>query len=135
MALSLIYLGIRLIMKYMHNAKHAGPVVVKQVSQQDVQRIKGRYISELSRIENELIRSRMSVREAYQRMSECIRGFVFDVTGIRVQNYTLQDIQELNIPILSELIVEYYAPEFAQRSKGNVNDSINKTKWVIERWN
>ena len=53
---------------------------------------------------------------------------------IKVQYYTLEDIKKINMPILSKLVEEYYNPEFERVSKGNVLESIGKTKKVIENW-
>ena len=77
---------------------------------------------------------KLDVRGAYQRMSRCIRGFVHAATGIRVQNYTLYDIERLNMPELYYLVAEYYAPEFARKSDGDVRASLEKTRSLIERW-
>ena len=67
-------------------------------------------------------------------MSRCIRGFVHAATGIRVQNYTLYNIERLNMPELYYLVAEYYAPEFARKSDGDVRTSLEKTRSLIERW-
>ncbi len=110
------------------------PVFVKpSVSQLDL--LKKKYIAELYKIGDALNKKKINTRQAYQKMSSCIRHFVFDATGIKVQNYTLSDINALGMPILSELIAEYYTPEFAKHSYGNVGQSIEKARWVIERWN
>ena len=63
-------------------------------------------------------------------ISVLIRLFVYELTGLEVQSCTLKDIKKLNIPVLYELIKEYYDPEFSKISKGNI-----KTKEVISRWN
>lgn len=109
--------------------------VIMQKSPEEIAVIKSKYIKELYQIENALKAEKISIRTAYQNMSVCIRKFVHAVTGIKVQNYTLQDIKVLNMPMLEELIAEYYAPEFALKSVGDVSNSIEKTKRVIEKWN
>ena len=63
---------------------------------------------------------KLSDRHAYQQLSKVIRHFVFDVTGIKVQNYTLSEIKGLNIPMLYYLIDECYEPEFSKQSGGNI---------------
>ncbi|MGN0396368.1 MAG: hypothetical protein ACI4EF_13475 [Coprococcus sp.] len=110
-------------------------IVIKQKSPDEIAVIKQKYIEELDKIESDLNADKISIRAAYQKMSICIRRFVHEVTGIKVHHYTLQDIRTLNMPMLEELIVEYYAPEFSRKSIGNVSASIEKTKRVIERWN
>ena len=109
--------------------------VVKQLSKDTIIQIKGKYIKELEKIEMDYNAKKITLRSAYQKMSRCIRKFVFDVTGIRVHNYTLEDIKALHMPILEELIKEYYVPEFSKQSSGDVTASLEKTKRVIEIWN
>lgn len=102
---------------------------------QEVLAIKGKYISELNALESSVYGQKITIRAAYQKMSTYVRKFVYEMTGIRVQNCTLADIRKLNMPMLEQLIGEYLAPEFARRTESNVIASLAKTKWVIERWN
>ena len=39
------------------------------------------------------------------------------------------------MPFLTELIQEYYAPEFAKQSIGDIKQAIEKTRKVVEKWN
>lgn len=109
------------------------PKVVKPAPM-DMGRVKARYLSELADIAGQYDQGKLDVIGAYQRMSRCIRGFVHAATGIRVQNYTLYDIERLNMPELYYLVAEYYAPEFARKSDGDVRASLEKTRSLIERW-
>ena len=97
--------------------------------------IKKRYLLRIQELENNLSNNSISSRKAYQSLSNLIRTFIYEATNIKVQNYTLKEINTLNMPILSDLVTEYYDPEFSVISKGNIISSINKTKGVIEKWN
>ena len=97
--------------------------------------IKKRYLLRIQELENNLNNNSISSRKAYQSLSNLIRTFIYEATNIKVQNYTLKEINTLNMPILSDLVTEYYDPEFSVISKGNIISSINKTKGVIEKWN
>lgn len=101
----------------------------------DMGKIKSKYIKKLNEIEFKLNSNRLTIRTAYQHTSKVIRGFVQEVTKIEVQNYTLDEIKHLNIPELYELVEEYYEPEFARTSVGDIKNSIDKTRKVIEKWN
>ena len=101
----------------------------------DINSIKNNYLNQLNILEQNLINGNINSRKAYQELSMIIRLFIYDVTGIEVQTYSLNEIEKLNIPILYELMYEYYDPEFTRASKGNIKSSIKKTKGVIERWN
>jgi len=96
--------------------------------------IKERYLRELFDVEGALGREEITVRQAFQTLSAIIRNFVFEVTGIRVQNYTLYEIRQLNMPRLTKLIEEYYAPEFARSTRMKGFASIKRTRGVITRW-
>lgn len=97
--------------------------------------IKQKYLAELEHIRQAAYQEQLTTRETYQNMSVCIRQFVHEVTGIKVQNYTLLDIKQLHMPHLESLIEEFYHPEFAENSQGNSNTAYEKAKRVIELWN
>lgn len=101
----------------------------------DLISIKKKYLLKLQELSNNLNSNNITSRKAYQSLSNIIRNFIYEVTNIKVQNYTLKEIKMVNIPILYELVSEYYDPEFAKISKGNISSSINKTRMVIEKWN
>ena len=109
--------------------------IVNPPSAADIRAIKRNYLTQLENISQALLKNQIPTREAYQHMSLCIRHFVYEATGIQVQNYTLEDIKTLHMPGLEALIAEYYAPEFAVNSQGDGTASLEKTKRVIELWN
>lgn len=96
--------------------------------------IKNKYLQQLNDIEDKYINKKIELRKAYQLISEAIRLFVFEVTDITTQNYSLTEIKKINIPVLYELIEEYYEPEFASKTIGDFNSSINKARRVINEW-
>ncbi|MBQ7105181.1 MAG: hypothetical protein IJN90_04920 [Bacilli bacterium] len=104
-------------------------------SRKDIASIKYNYLNKLNILEQNLSNKTITSRKAYQELSSLIRDFVFELTGLEVQTCTLKEIKKLNIPVLFELIKEYYDPEFSKISKGNITSSINKTKEVIGKWN
>lgn len=101
----------------------------------DINSIKYKYLNKLNDLDKSLNDKKITSRKAYQELSMLIRLFVYELTGLEVQSCTLKDIKKLNIPVLYELIKEYYDPEFSKISKGNIKASIEKTKEVISRWN
>ena len=97
--------------------------------------IKNRYLEKINTLLKDVKNNKISNRSAYQKLSVLIRNFIFETTNIKVQNYTLKDIEKVNIPILYELVSEYYDPEFAKLSEGNIVNAIEKTRMVVARWN
>ncbi len=107
---------------------------LKKISEATLEGKKKKYIGELVYIERDLMNRRITVRQAYQKMSLCIRMFVRDVTGINVERYTLTEIRAVNIPQLTNLVKEYYEPEFARETRIDARQSILKTRMLIEGW-
>nr|WP_027872056.1 hypothetical protein [[Eubacterium] cellulosolvens] len=97
--------------------------------------IRRKYLRELAAVQKEYSESKIDYREAYRRMSKTVRMFVYEATGIEVQNYTLMEIKKLRIRSLTLLVSHYYKPEFSVKSKTDVNKSLEKTRKVIETWN
>lgn len=108
--------------------------VIPEKNIKNIPVIKEKYLKQLKNIENQYIQNKIELRKAYQMISESVRMFVFEVTDISTQNYSLEEIKKLNIPSLYELIKEYYEPEFASKSVGNFNNSINKARRIIKEW-
>lgn len=123
------------IIRKRHKKKPINQVTRKVIPVADMKTIKIKYLTELENIKQALWSGQITTRDAYQKMSLCIRHFVYEVTGIQVQNCTLQDIRQLHMPDLEALITEYYAPEFAITSIGDSTASLERTKRVIELWN
>lgn len=110
-------------------------IEIKKVPQKTLRHMKNKYLKKLEVIEKKVENEKITIRTAYHGLSIIIRYFVYEVTNVKVQNYTLKDIEKLNLPSLTELIQEYYPPEFAEKSLGNIKSSIEKTRKVIEKWN
>lgn len=131
-ALYVIYLILRVVLKKVKINKANKPVEVKPVN---IPKNKEKYIRKLETLRNDFDMGKIDIRGAYQSMSVIIRDFIYAVTGKEVQNYTLEDVKAANMPALEVLMEEYYTPEFAPLSAGDVIASIDKTKRAIETWN
>ena len=70
-----------------------------------------------------------------QELSKITRHFVYEATGIKVHNYTLQEIKGTNLSGLYSIISECYTPEFSVDKNGDIYGSITKARKVIEEWN
>jgi hypothetical protein len=128
----LIYLGKK---KKEVRVKEDSLKVIPERNIKNIPIIKGKYLEQLDSIEYKYTNNMIDLRKAYQLISESIRMFVFEITDITTQNYSLKEIKKLNIPNLYELIEEYYEPEFASKSVGDFETSINKARRVIKEWN
>ena len=122
-----------LIMRYLKKKEIKKDVIIP--NHNELMNIKNKYLLKLDELEKKLKANGITSRRAYQELSSLIRNFIYEATNIKVTNYTLKEIGTLNMPVLYELVAEYYDPEFAVISKGNITASIDKTKVVIEKWN
>ena len=109
-------------------------VEIKKLNEKNIESIKNEYIEKINNKNKKIEKNEIDNRMAYQELSSIIRLFVYEVTNIKVQNYTLKDIKKLNMPILYELVKEYYVPEFSKNSIGDIKASLDKTKGVIKEW-
>ena len=107
---------------------------IKRITEATLEGKKKKYIGELIFIESDLMQNKINIRQAYQRISLTIRMFVYEVTGIKVQKYTLSEIRRVNIPQLTQLVREYYEPEFARETRADIRASLLKTRKLIEGW-
>ena len=114
--------------------KREKQIKLKRISEGTLEGKKKKYLAELSYIETDLVNNRITIRQAYHKISHTIRMFVFEVTGIKVQHYTLTEIRRVNIPQLTNLVREYYEPEFARETRADVRASIFRTRALIEGW-
>ena len=114
--------------------KRQKQIKLKKIAAETLEGKKRKYMNTLMFIESDLRAGKITVREAYQRMSICIRMFVSEVTGIKVHKYTLTEIRRVNIPQLTQIVKEYYEPEFALDSKSDVMSSISRTRSIIGNW-
>lgn len=106
-----------------------------KVRKTDFEKVRIQSIEEIGRIERELSAGQISNRDAYIRMSETLRKFVQEATGIKVTVLTRGEIRPLGITSLTRLVEQYYEPEFAEKAIGNIGASINETRELIKKWN
>ena len=110
---------------------------VKAIPQRNIKNIpaiKNKHLRELETIEYQYKSNKLELRKAYQMISENVRLFVFEVTDITTQSYSLMEIKKLNIPNLYETIAEYYEPEFSKKPSGDFINSVNKAKDIIQKF-
>ena len=134
-----IIMSLFLLFKLLQNNKKVEKKpAVKEIPATNVKNIpaiKNKYINKLNEIESKYKAGKIDLRKAYQQISEDVRFFIFEVTNITTQNFSLSEIKEANIPGLYDLIEEYYEPEFSSKSVGDFDDAINKARRIVSEWN
>lgn len=95
---------------------------------------KNEYLAKIYQVQQMFCAGQMDARTAHQELSAIVRMFVYDLTGIEAQNFSLNELKARNISI-SHLIEEFYAPEFALRNEKETLSSIEDARRVILSWN
>ncbi len=97
--------------------------------------IRNKYLKKLDALMEQYKSGCISERDVFQELSIHVRMYVFEITGKKVQNYTLEEIRRVGIPTLQNLIHEYYEPEFAMKQFHDAERAIKKARETIEKWN
>lgn len=138
MAVAAVFVLIPIVVLFVVLIKRMKKIKIKPIKKMTVENrenIKQKYLGQLDRLEKHCREQKISNRKAYQELSKITRHFVYQATGIRVHNYTLQEIKETNFAELYSVISECYTPEFALDKNGDIYGSIIKARKVIEGWN
>lgn len=130
--LYILVLVAQLVIKKMRIANARKTPKVKEIN---IPKAQERYLKKLEFLRERFVNGEVNIRGAYQEMSVIIRDFIYASTGRTVMSYTLEDVKKAGMPALQALMEEYYTPEFAKHSDGDVIASIDKTKRAIETWN
>lgn len=96
--------------------------------------IKKRYLKKLDDLLNDINNNKIDNREAYQKLSNIGRGFIKAATNIDVLTITLMEAKKMEINHLADLMEECYPPEFAKQSNGQIVESINNARRIIQEW-
>ena len=107
---------------------------VKKPPRKNIPLIRKKYLSKLDELEKNIKEGSIDNRTAYQKLSTIIRLFVYEMTGITVQNCTLEEIRTLRMPRLTKLVEEYYEPEFSSLELGDALASLSITRKVVSAW-
>ena len=107
----------------------------REISIEDRENIKKKYIELLNGLETKCRADKVSNRKAYQELSKITRHYIYETTGVKVHNYTLDEIRSANMTGLYNVVSDCYAPEFSIDKNGDIFNSIAKARKVVEGWN
>lgn len=97
--------------------------------------LRGIYLARIEKLEKDLQEGKTESRDCFQQLSAIVRSFVWEVTEKDVTTCTLEEIRQMNLPSLTELVSEFYEPEFGAKQNGDAYSAIHHTKKVITEWN
>ena len=112
--------------------KEAPPVVVKKRNPME---IRLDYLSRIDVVQRKYENNQIDARIAHQELSAIVRLFVNEMTGINIQTFSLSELKSTRFVSVTNLIEEFYAPEFALRADKDTRNSIEDARKVIQAWN
>ena len=108
---------------------------VKVFVKPDMTKLKAEYMAALDKLEAKFNEDTTKIRPAYEGMSILVREFVYKATGTEVDKYSLSEISQTEFKGLTDLVGEYYKPEFDKISEGDVRASLAKSRRLVSEWN
>ena len=106
---------------------------VKMDSPFRIDKLRRDCLRQVDKIENAYAKKEIDSRSVHQQMSQVVRRFVHDVTGLETETMVLEDLSRLGRPELTELIREYYEPMFARASFVNAGTSLMHGKSLVNQ--
>ncbi|SFC60547.1 hypothetical protein [Butyrivibrio sp. YAB3001] len=137
LATVLLILALNKVFHFLSHNKKKKPVITRP-PRRALYAIKADYSAQLQDLAEAYTNKKLDKRIGYQRLSLLIRGFVQEVTGLNVENFTKAEIKAFGIKKLDKLMDEYYVPEFAETVRSINKDfigSCNNALGVIQSWN
>ena len=117
-----------------YRSKLDKPIKIKKPESETLAQIKERGLRELDQVYDDVVNQRITIRQGYLAMSCVIRTFVKDATGVSVDKYSLSEIEKIGMPNLTNLVREYYVPEFSRDTLYDIKLSYHKTRSVMLGW-
>ena len=115
--------------------KTAKEKTIRIVPPKDLPSLKNKYLQMIAELRAKSAAGQTPPRAGFHGLSRIIRMFVYEATAVRVQNYSLREIEQVGLPALTQLVRMYYEPEFARESGTDLMQSIGLTEGVIRAWN
>lgn len=72
-----------------------------------------RALADLDRIAHQVAAGSLPERAGYQQMSQVVRRFVAEMTGLPAQSMALADLRAAGVPGVADAVALMYPPEFA----------------------
>ncbi|MCQ2532211.1 MAG: hypothetical protein MJ093_05845 [Saccharofermentans sp.] len=107
------------------------PVVI------DKEKLRKHCLVQISTIERKHSEGKISSRSAFIMVSAAVREFISAVSSNNVSALTLKEITDLNMPALSDLIEQFYHPEFAfdDATEDEMAKAFVDARKVVTEWN
>ena len=96
---------------------------------------RGRALSRIDAIQAAQHRGQITVRTAHHDLSEVVREYVTDVSGVPATTMTVHDLREANLSAVADAVDLTYPPAFDAPGEGDVDATVRVAREVVLRWN
>ena len=118
--------------KRVKKVKPPKPVKPKPIN---VELVKRDYLNKIDAIRVKYNEGKIDTRATYLELSSVVRNFVHEVTNIDTQNFSLYELKALNMDELSQLIEQFYRPEFSyEDTTSDINVAFVDARTVVSKW-
>jgi hypothetical protein len=95
---------------------------------------RARYLDLITEVGHAHSRAELTGREAHQRLSSLVRGFVHESSGYPASSMTLAELRRLNLPGLTAAVERFYPEEFGTDGSTTVASSVQSAQAVVTDW-
>ena len=133
-AIVLILLSIILFIVYMKLTKKDFTGVAEKIRRLFLGRTRRKYLRQIDDVERYVVNGKKDTKTAHQEMSLIVRRFVHAATGVHVDRLCYTEIKRLKKKPLTDLVREFYEPEFAEYTEADTVRAIKMSKELIKTW-
>lgn len=132
----ILYLIIKIVAYLRSKGKKVRTSNKKKSKPVNIEKLKIKYLDKIEKLEEKQKAEKISGRQSYLELSEIVREFVQESTGVKVSNYSLGEIKTLSMPSLYVLIEQFYKPEFgAEETEEGIENAFKDARRVVTEWN
>lgn len=99
-----------------------------------IEELRKKYLGMITAIEFQYHNEEISLRQLHLLLSTTVRLFVFEVKGVAVHKLTLTEIKKIDLKALSDVIENYYPPEFERIENGKADNAISLARRMVQQW-
>lgn len=100
----------------------------------DIRRLQQKYSGLIDEVEAESVAGRLDERAVHSRLSQLLRYFASEASGVEAQVMTLSDLRRAPLPTVTRAVAQYYPPAFQQQYPGDPHAAVAEAREVVSSW-